>query len=232
LQREIAERYLPAFGFQPGAPAAAEIKLLLLLGYAVGLVGTLSVRELRRRDGVRVLLILTAIHLLFLTLLDSAKQPAYLIYSIPFFGAVLAVWILWCWNRPSMPRGVVALAVAAFICLQLGGVARLVTQNRYRGSYKEAAAFLTAHATPADLVMGEPELGFTRGFDGSFVDDRRLGYYSHKIPRFIIAGEDYKHSFEKFRSERPEIAQYIAALLASQYRMVFENDTYTIFARE
>jgi 4-amino-4-deoxy-L-arabinose transferase-like glycosyltransferase len=230
LRREITERYLTSFGFQAGAPAAAKVKLLLLLGYVTGLVGTLSAAELRRNRGVRVLLVLAAIPLLFLTLFDSTKHPAYLVYVIPFFSAVLAVWILWC--RNNLPSAVVTLAVAAFICLQLGAIANVVKQNKYRRSYGEAVAFLKARAGKADLIMGEPELGFALGFNSELVDDRRLGYYSHRKPRFIVAGEDYRQTFQNFRRQRPEIARYVATLLDSQYQRVFANDDYTIFARQ
>ena len=82
-----------------------------------------------------------------------------------------------------------------------------------------------------DPVIGEPELGFALGFDSAFLDDRRLGYYSHRMPRFIVVGEDYRQSLRQFRREQPEIAQYITGVLASLYRPVFENDTYTIYAR-
>jgi hypothetical protein len=231
LQREVMERYLPVFGFQPGSPAAAKIKLLLLTGYVAGIAGTLSVPELRRRRGVRALLILFVIHLLYLTM-QSVKHPAYLVYSIPFFSAVLAVWILWCWSRTTRPAMTVGLALTVFIFLQLGAVANVVAHNKYGGSYRETAAFLKAHAGATDPVVGEPELGFALGLDSAFLDDRRLGYYSHRLPRFIVMGEDYRQSLQKFRREQPEIAQYITGVLAAQYRPVFENDTYTVFARQ
>jgi 4-amino-4-deoxy-L-arabinose transferase-like glycosyltransferase len=231
LRREIAERYLPAFGFQAGAPAAARIKLLLLLGYLAGLAGTLSVAGLRRRPGVRALLVLTAISVLFLTLFDSTKHSAYLVYVMPLFSAILSVWILWCRTRPALPAGVVTIAVAAFICLQLAGIANLIWQNKYRRSYGPAVAFLEARAGKADLIVGEPELGFALGFDRALVDDRRLGYYSHQMPRFVVAGQDYRRSFENFQRTRPDIARYIAGLLGSQYRRVFQNDAYTIYVR-
>ena len=83
-----------------------------------------------------------------------------------------------------------------------------------------------------DPVIGEPELGFALGFDSAFLDDRRLGYYSHRMPRFIVVGEDYRQSLLQFRRDRPEIAQYITGVLASLYRPVFENGTYTVYARQ
>jgi 4-amino-4-deoxy-L-arabinose transferase-like glycosyltransferase len=229
LRNEI-NRYLLAFGFQAGAPPIAKIKVLLLLGYLAGVVGTLSVSALRRRPGIRVLLILAAIHVLFLTS-QSVKHPVYLIYTVPFFSALLAVWIFWCWSNPALPSKAVALAVAAFIALQLAAVASVVVRDKYHRSYLPAVAFLKAHAGPADLVVGEPELAFALGFDSAFLDDCRLGYYSHVDPRFIVMGDNYRGLIEKFGHDSPEIARYITTRLQSEYRPVFENDTYTIFAR-
>lgn len=230
LRREIAERYLTAYGFQPGAPQAARLKLLLLLGYAAGLAGTLLLTHVRRTRGVPVLLVLTAMHLLFLALFDSTKQPAYLVYVMPLLSAILAVWIVSCRTRFAFLPTIVPLAAAAFICLQLASVIHLVLENKYRSSYAPAAAFLRAHAGKDELIIGQPELGFALGFDARLIDDRRLGYYLHLKPRFIVAGQDYRHGLENFRHNRPEIAQYAETLLHTQYRRAFENDTYTIYA--
>lgn len=226
LRREIVERYLYSFGLQPGVPAANRIKLIFLLGYLGGVGGTLSVAALRRRPGVRVLLALTAIHLLFLTFFESSKQPVYLIYAVPFFCALMALWILW---LPA--KRVVALTVVVFIGLQLAAVARVVMQNQYGRAYRPAADFLLAHGGATATVMGEPQLGFALGFDGGLIDDPRLGYYSHKAPAFIVVGDYYRSYFETLRREEPAVAQHVAALLASRYQPVFENGVYTIYAR-
>ena len=44
-------------------------------------------------------------------------------------------------------------------------------------------------------------------------------------------GDNYRGLIEKFGHDSPEIARYITTRLQSEYRPVFENDTYTIFAR-
>ncbi len=229
VRNEIVERYLAAFGFQPGAPAVAKIKLLLLLSYVAGVVGTLSVATLRRMRGLQALLILAAINWLYLTL-QAVKHPAYLVYSIPFLAAFLAIWIIWCWNQPKLPSAFVALALAAFIALQLAAVANVVVHDKYRRTYLPATAFLKAHAEPQGLVVGEPEMGFALGFDSNLLDDSRLGYYSHVTPSFIVVGENYRGAFERFREESPATYRYVTTLLQTQYRPVFQNDAYTIFA--
>ena len=58
------------------------------------------------------------------------------------------------------------------------------------------------------------------------------GCAMYRMPRFIVVGEDYRQSLQQFRREQPEIAQYITGVLASLYRPVFENDTYTVYARQ
>jgi hypothetical protein len=228
VRREIQYRYLATFGLRSGAPAAAKIKLLLLIGYLSGLLGTLSVAPLRRLRGVRALLVLAAIHLLFLAL-ESVKHPAYLVYTIPFFSALLALWIFWCQSRSRLLSRTVVLGAIAFIGLQLGSIVHVVARDDYRRTYLPAAVFLKAHARPADVVMGEPELGFALGFDTAFIDDRRLGYYSHAVPRFIVLGGDYPQAFEKFRQERLDIARHIDTILASQYPPCYQNDLYKVY---
>ena len=226
VQREIRDRYLAAFGLANGA-AAAKIRLLLLGGYIAGIVGTLASPALRRLRGVRALLILAAIQVLFLTF-ESVKHPAYLVYTIPFFSALLALWI---WHLASRSRTVsrVALAgVAGFVVLQLASIVHVVLRDDYQRTYLPAAAFLKSHIKADNLVMGEPELGFALGFDTNFTDDRRLGYYSHAVPRFIVLGEDYPQAFAKFRRDNPPIARHIDRVMAG-FVECYKNARYEIY---
>jgi 4-amino-4-deoxy-L-arabinose transferase-like glycosyltransferase len=228
VRREIQDRYLATFGWHSGAPAAAKIRLLILAGYLIGAAGTLAAAPLRRLRGVRALMILAAMHVLFLTF-ESVKHPAYLVYTIPFFSALLALWIVWCRSRSRRLFAAVVLGAIAFTGLQLGSIAHVVARDDYRRTYLPAAAFVKAHALPTDVVMGEPEMGFALGFDTAFIDDRRLGYYSHTVPRFIVLGGDYPATFEMFRRERPDIAKHIDAMLASRYAPCYQNELYTVY---
>ncbi|MFN7992328.1 MAG: glycosyltransferase family 39 protein [Bryobacteraceae bacterium] len=231
LRREVAQRYLAAFGHQPGTSAFGNLKILPLIGYLVGLGGTLASPELRKRTGVRALLAITGIHLVYLTLLDSVKHPAYLVYAMPVFCAVLAVRVGRLWTDRRFPSTLVAAAVGFMILLQLALVGNLIRRNLYRNSYLVAAEFLKKHAGPPARIVGEPEFGFDLGFDGLLQDDRRLGFYSHELADFVVIGEDYPKTFAIFQKERPEIGRYVKETLSSKYRPVFQNDLYTIFAR-
>lgn len=228
VRREIQERYLATFGWRSGAPAAAKIRLLLLAGSVMGIAGTLATGSLRRLRGVRALLVLMAMHVLFLTF-QAVKHPAYLVYTIPFFSALLALWICWLRSRSRILFRVAAAGAVTFVTLQLASIAHIVKKDDYRRTYLPAAAFLRAHAGAADAVMGEPEFGFALGFDSGFVDDRRLGYYSHTVPRFIVVGKDYPQVFARFRQDRPLIARRIDAVLAARRPPCYRNERYEIY---
>jgi 4-amino-4-deoxy-L-arabinose transferase-like glycosyltransferase len=229
LRNEILRRYFYAFGGGPDGKGLARLKLLLLAGYAIGAVGTLTTA--RRLKGLRIFLILAAIHCSFLTFFDTTKSGSYLVYIIPLLAILLAVWISALWQTsPSWARPILATGVVGFALLQLGATANTILQNRSQRDYLAAASYLKQHAAPEDLIVGPAEMGFELGFERPISDDQRLGYYSRKQPRFIVVNANYRGWFETFRSARPAIYAHIRAMLES-YRPVFQEGDFEIYER-
>lgn len=227
LQKEILQRYVYAFGGGPDSEGFGRLKLLLLAGYAIGAAGASIVS--RRVVGVRILLILAAIHIGYLTFFDGTKQGAYLVHTIPLLTILIAVWISAIW-KTSQARPLLAAGVAAFVLLQLGASANTIFRNRDQRDYLAAASYLNRNSSPEDIIIAPAEIGFKLGFERPISDDQRLGYYSGKQPRFMLVNALYRTWFESFRTQQPAIYAHIRFMLET-YRPVFQEGNFEIYER-
>lgn len=233
LQREISLRYLVAFGMGPhsaGSSSLAPLKIFILITYVAGIAGALGVRPIRTHRGYKALLILLGIYFVLLTLIDGQKLSWYLVHMIPFFAALLAVFLSWLWTSTRVPRWAIVAPMLFFLALQVGGMLLRIRQNDYRRSYLPAVQFLKANAGSA-MIMGSADLAFQLGFDANLVDDIRLGYYSGKRPDFIVVDEIYEDAFTGIGTQDLTVYQYLIDLLAKQYHPVYDYGHYKIYAR-
>jgi hypothetical protein len=196
-----------------------------------GITGSIFTRDIRQHRGYRALLIITAIYFTFMSLVEGFKFHVYLIYTVPLFAALLAVWVNRLWSDRSVPAQAIAVCVAGFASLQVGGITYAMVQNPYRNTYMPVVNYLKAHADEKTLIMGSSELGFELGFfNGRLIDDVRLGHNSGKRPGLIVVDRRYETFFDWLRVE-PGVRPHIDRLLAEDYRLVFRQDSFKIYAR-
>jgi len=234
VYREITLRYFVAFGLgghSAGSSSLVALKILILLTYVVGVIGALAVRSIRTHKGFRALLYLTGIYFLILTLVDGQKLSWYLVHMIPFYAALLAIFLMWLWEHSRAPRWLIVTPMAAFMLLQVGGLVQRIRQNSYTGSYLPAVSFLKANAGPSSLIMGSTELAFGLGYDANLVDDIRLGYYTGKRPDFIVVEEIYQDAFTGIGTQDLTVYQHVLDLIANEYHPVYDHAHYKIYAR-
>ncbi len=232
LQAELTNRYFVSFGFGPhsaGHSGPIRLKILILVAYVVALAGVLATREIRAHRGLRALLLLTGIFFLIMALLDGQKLHYYLTHIVPLYTAILAVWIHRCWTRRLVvPRWLVAVCVAGFVALQVGGVLYRIKLDTYRNSYLPATAFLRQHTDARTLIMGSAILGVEMGFVDNLRDDVRLGYYTGRRPDVVVAEETYQKVFDDYRTLEPDYYRHIAEVLAG-CRVVYDRAAFKIY---
>ena len=231
---EFTLRYGRAFGLgthSTGHTGPIFLKSLILLAYAVALFGALITRSIRQHAGYRALLFLIAIYFVLLTILDGQKETPYLIHIIPFYAAILAAWIRWCWTNRSVPVSVIALCFVSLLTLQIGGILYRMKLNTYRNLYLPAVSFLNQHSNPSTRIIGAASLDFGLNFPDDLVDDVRLGYVSGKRPDFIVVGDEYEVSYKEYQIKQPELYRYLNGLLTEEYRLVYDNPAFKIYAR-
>lgn len=234
LYREITLRYLVAFGLgghSAGTSSLVSLKILILLTYAVGILGVLFTRSIRTHRGFRALLYLTGIYFLILTIVDGQKLSWYLVHMIPLFAALLAAFLHWLWFNTRWLRWPIVAAMGLFLMLQVGGIVLRIRQNSYQKSYVPAINFLKRNANPSSMIMGSTELAFGLGFNSNLVDDIRLGYYTGKKPDFIVVDEIYQDAFKGVETQDLDVYQHVLDTLAKEYHAVYDHGYYKIYAR-
>lgn len=235
LRREITERYLIAFGLGPhsvGSSGPVQLKAVVLLAYVIAVVGALLIKDIRSKKGYKALLILLAMYFVVLTIWDGQKLTWYLIHIIPIYTALLAVFVLWCWDRRIVPRWLLALGMFAVLSVQLGGVLLRARLDAYHKSFIPASEFLKQNARRDQLIMGSAELGFGLGSFDQVIDDSRFGFYSGKKPDFIVIEEVYQSEIDSYKNRHPDIYEFIKTRLANDYQKVYDQNHYEIYARK
>lgn len=232
--REFTERYPHAFGLQAnsgGHSGPIFLKSLILIGYALGVLGVLFTKELRQNRNYRALLVLTAIYFVWMALMDGQKQTYYIIQIVPFYLIMLAIWINWLWRRNFLPRSLIALGLSGLLLLGIGGMSLRIKQNTYGNFYNPMIAFLKQNSTENDLIMGGAELGFGLGFPKNHIADGRFGLNTGKRPKFIMYDSAVENSFADSKIHFPEFYEYFPRLLKEEYRVAYENDAFKIYER-
>lgn len=231
---EFTQRYPHGFGLgarSAGHSGPVYLKSLILIGYAAGILGAIFTRRLRQDKGVRALLVMTAIYFVIMSVIDGQKETFYLVHIVPFYLALLAVWVHWCWTNSSVPAPAIVLGLCGLLTLQAGGIIYRAKKNTYQNLYVPAITFLKHNTDQRTFIAGSSALGFGLNFPDNLVDDPRFGYTSGKKPDILVFGEENVQSLEQARLNQPELYQYITRLLATEYRQIYENPSFKIYAR-
>lgn len=234
IVREFTERYPHAFGLQGnsgGHTGPIYLKSLILITYLTGILGVLSVKELRRNRNYFALLVLAAIYFFIIAIIDGQKETYYLVHIVPFYLMLTAVFLRWIQQRKLVPQIVLIGAAAAFMIIPAGGMAVRIRQNTYGNFYSPMIAFLQSNANSNDLIMGGAELGFGLNFPPNQVSDGRWGFYTGKRPKFIVYDSAVENSWLDSKILFPEFYEYFPKLLNEEYKVAYENDAYKIYER-
>ena len=232
LHSQIAVRFLYMFGMAPDTRGFSHIKIVILAVYAAGVLGVVMNRELRSRRGVRSLLLVSGVTLLVMIALDREAQHQYLIHFVLWMISLTAVAGVWWWDRQSVPRWVLASALAVLVMVQLATTVRRVMQRAYSTNYLTTTNYLKEHAQGKGIIMGSSELAFELGYADNLVDDQRLGFRSGKRPDFIVIDKNrYDEWIPQYEQREPETYRYIRGMMDGEFHQVLENPSYRIYAR-
>jgi 4-amino-4-deoxy-L-arabinose transferase-like glycosyltransferase len=230
--REFTEKYPHAFGLAAnsgGHSGPIYLKSLILLGYVVGVFGVLFTKSLRRN--YLALLITAAIYFVVMALIDGQKQTPYLIHIVTFYKALLAIYIIWLWEKRIIPVPILAAGLCFFLALQTGGMALRIKQNTYGNFYQPTVDYLKINARENDVIMASADFGFGLNFPDNLLSDGRFAYYTHKRPRYIVYDDQVKTSWEESKMFFPEFYDYLPRLLQEEYKIVYENAAFKIYEK-
>ncbi len=234
VYRELRFKYFQAFGLNAfNGVTLQHLRLIALASYVAAAIAVACTPALRARTGVRAILWITFIFVFGGMLFDGAKRWYYLVYVVPFFAMLLAIWIVQLWDGRRASRPVLASLVTAFFLIQIGGTVYRIEKNDYKNQYLPAVAFLEAHNPSHEPVNGEGEVGFGLGFPDYLIDDVSLGFFSHQQAKFIFIPSTYWGLWlDDMKYRYPAVGRHILDTLGHDYRLVYNQNPYRIYERK
>jgi len=235
LRLELTQRYVANFGLGPRDATGTRIKILFLVLYAVGVFGSLLVREIRRTANYKILLGMTLIYFLGLTFVDSQKQYYYLVHIVPFYLTMCALFIGWCWARPNLFGKTAALALSAILLVEIAGLGYRIKRDNYRNSFQPAVTALNQNATAQSSIAANPGVAFGLGFPENVLSDPLFGYNSKKRFDYIVIDPESAYSIERSKDRDAlgkEVYDYAMRILAEEYNLIYDHGSYTIYSRK
>ena len=232
LQLEISHRYLDSFGFAAWSSRAGRLNAIPLGIFLAGAAVCLLVREIRQHPGYRLVIIWTAITLVFLTWFEGLKTHFYLIYLTPLYSVLVAVAVGWIWRRRPRWRIVLAAVLLVFVALQAARTPVAASRNPRRTTYDLAAQYLRARFNRSTFIMGSASLIFALGPDWNILDDFRLGYNSGKRAEVVLIDPHWADAIEMAQTQQPPIYAFITQLLGTEYQEVYNQGGYRILIRQ
>lgn len=230
---EVRVRYFERFYLPEYATGLARLRVLIIFGYWFALIWAVVAPGMRNTSRYRLFLAAAVVDFIALALFDGTKSYFYIIHTLPFLAALLAVWLVWAWNKGGAGKLAAAGLLGLMTFLQIGWDVYAIYKNPYRNIYQPAAAFLREHAGSTATIIGSGELGFELGFDGNLRDDSSLGYYSGRKADFVVLDERaYKQSMLGYAAKAPDLDAYVKRLLADEYRRVYDGPFYEIYQRK
>ena len=230
--REFTFRYPRAFGLldhSAGHSGPIYLKSLILVGYALGVLGVLFSKELRKR--FFVVLILMGIYFVLMALIDGQKLAVYLIYITPFYTVLLAIWFYSMWEKRRIPRVLPILGALFFILLQTGGVALRCRQNTYGNYHLPTVEYLNQNVKENESVTGAQNMIFGLNPSIKFSADGEFGYTTGKRPNYIVYDPGVEDSWNEAKTFNPGFYEYLPRLLNDEYRLAYENAAFKVYVR-
>jgi hypothetical protein len=231
LRLEISHRYMDSYGLAEWSSRTGRLNVIPLAMFLAGTAACLLAREIRQHRGYRLLLIWTAIVLVFLTEFEGLKTHLYLIYLTPLYSILLAVAVRWMWLKRPRWRWALAAAMLLFVGLQVLRTPSSAWRNRRQLTYDRAAEYLRARYHRRTPVMGDAGLIFGLGPDWNVLDDFRLGYDSGKRAEVVVIDPSWDDRILMMQTNSPQAHRFVSHLLATEYREVYNQAGYRILAR-
>ena len=232
LKLELTQRYVANFGWGQRDTSTTRFKILFLVLYVFGVLGSLLVREIRRTANYRILLGMTLIYFVGLTLIDSQKKYYYLVHIVPFYLTMCALFISWCWKRPNLFGKTAALALSAIGLVEIAGLTYRIRRDNYRNIFQPVVTVLKQNATAQSSIVTNPGVAFGLGFPENVFNDPLFGYNTKKRFDFIIIDPETAYGVEQIKNRDQEVYEYITRLLADEYNQIYDHRSYTIYSRK
>jgi hypothetical protein len=232
IWNEVFVRYLSFYGFYAVwiSGRVSRSMLIIPILYCGAILSFATRPKVFRGRAEGTLLALLAAYFLVMSIFIGFKTHSYLVYILPLYDAVLAFWAWRCWRGTAGARRLSVAAIAIFAGVNWYMIGTKIGENSYRNEYLPCADYLRVNAGRGTTIYGIAALGFALPFP-DFIDDGRLGFYTHRKADWILLDRSYSQWLVIFERDEPDVYRYIQNLLAHEYRVAFQSGTYKVYAR-
>lgn len=230
LWEEINLHYLLHYGLGPiWGGKVPKYTLAIPFVYIITFAASWSYKPIRASRRLRSLLLLTLLFFLFMTFGIGLKLAIYLVLILPLYAAVLAVFVCTTHQQRSVLAPISLVLALVFLGCQSGTIAFKIRADDYHENYLPTVRFISKHLHRGQTVLADSYFGFNVGFS-QIRDDAHLGFYSGMRPDWIVADSWYRLWWDGlFPETEPAAAKYVKALLASHYRLIYTQGSYSIY---
>jgi hypothetical protein len=232
IWNEVIVRYLSFYGFYAVWISGRVSRWLL----AIPVIYCLAFFSLAAQPGIfrdrarRTLPAVLLVYFLAMSFLVGFKTHSYLPYIVLLHDAVLAYAACRWWQASNRLRWLAGLVIVIFVSVNWYMVAVKVSENSYSKEYLACANYIRPLAKTGQTVYAISALGFELPYS-AFVDDGRLGFFTHRKADIILVDRSYAQWLVIFQQDEPAVYAYIQNLFAHEYRNVFQAGTYKVYQR-
>lgn len=230
LRRELG-RFLGYYGIRPNASPAVRLKVLLPVGYVIGLLGAVVIPAVRKQRFVRACLLLLAAQLFILTFIEGTKQSHYIVDVIPTFVAILVVlwWSLY--TSQSRRRWILVAAGVMYLLVQVGPVVFRIRENPYRKDFLPTVAAMRPFVEQKLLVVSGPEFGTPFNFPENVISRADYGFRSARTPDVIVTSlAQYERNTLVARND-PPLYRYMRVTFHQRFNLIFSSGDFAVYKR-
>jgi hypothetical protein len=228
LRRELG-RFLGYYGVRPNVSWAVRLKILLPVGYLVGLIGALLVPEVRKQRFLKGCLILLVAQLFILTFIEGTKQSHYIVDVIPTFVVILVVVFCSLYTSQSKWRWILAAAGVLYVLLQVGPVLFRIRENPYRNHFLPAVEIVRPFVDQKLLVVAGPEFATPFDFPENVISRADYGYRSARIPDIIVTSlAQYERNTAVARND-PPLYHYMTVTFHQRFQLIFSLGDFAVY---
>jgi hypothetical protein len=219
--------------FRPtaGSSAAAWLKALIPMTYAIAVAVAIVVPRVRRSPGVLLLLVIVLADWLLLPLIAGYQKWQYYMHILVLFPPVVALVFGALWRGRMRAYGLfVAFAIltSATVLLQSTRIVHSLKQDSLATWYSGPASRLRQPPFNKGTFWGKAYWGYAVGLD-RLTEDAAFGYFSHKRKDFLILSLDQRDS----QGDMPKgyLGDYLRAMLSQEYALVYEDQSIRVYGR-
>ena len=182
--------------------------------FVIALAICISRRKIALNASSHLLLGAALVYWTAVTVLIGFKPPNYLVLSLPWHGAILALALLSLWRSHASNRLLAAFMGVTFVLIQATAIFEKIERDDYHRQYLPIAKIVRQAAAEHLQVDASAAFGFDVPFE-QLRDDVRLGIYSGIHPDVVVVEPLYAFWYDRLAKKEPSVLAYTSELLHS-----------------